>query len=142
MMMMMITSMDRDHVSELQPTTGFLFIPRSYMSMENHGGIISTGKTPDSCTISLLQSYQQSHLVANQVTDGFISPPKNGVLRIFIALKLHRPLPDLNPRTLGPKASKLTVTLPRRRQVQIPEGVRRKSAKVLKDWSPNCDSPA
>jgi hypothetical protein len=31
----------------------------------------------------------------------------------FITLKIHRPLPGLNPRTLGPVASTLTTTPPR-----------------------------
>jgi hypothetical protein len=31
-------------VSELRPPTGLLFIPRWYMSMESHGGIILTGE--------------------------------------------------------------------------------------------------
>jgi len=34
--------------------------------MENHGGMISTGETPDSSTRALWKSYQQSHLVAKQ----------------------------------------------------------------------------
>jgi hypothetical protein len=32
--------------------------------MESHGGMISTGETPDLSTRALWQSYQQSHLVA------------------------------------------------------------------------------
>jgi hypothetical protein len=31
----------------------------------------------------------------------------------FITLKIHRPRPSLNPRTLGPEASMLTTTPPR-----------------------------
>jgi hypothetical protein len=38
-------------------------------------------------------------------TDGFTSPPKEGVLRIFSPLKSRRP--GLNPRTWVPKASTL-----------------------------------
>jgi hypothetical protein len=45
---------------------------------------------------------------------GFTSPPKEGVLQIFIALKSPSPPPGLNPRTLGPMASTLTITPPRR----------------------------
>jgi hypothetical protein len=45
---------------------------------------------------------------------GFISHPKEGVLRIFIALKNPSPWPGSNPRTLGPMASTLTTTPPRR----------------------------
>ena len=38
-------------------------------------------------------------------TDGFTSPPKEGVLRIFFALKIRRLRPGLNPRTWVLKAS-------------------------------------
>jgi hypothetical protein len=47
-------------------------------------------------------------------TSGFISHPKEGVLRICIALKNPSPRLGLNPRPLGPVASTLTTT-PRRR---------------------------
>ena len=40
-------------------------------------------------------------------TDGFPSPPKEGVLRIFSPLKIRRLRPGLNPRTWVPKASTL-----------------------------------
>ena len=40
-------------------------------------------------------------------TDGFASPPKEGVLRIFFALKFRRLRPGVNPRTWVPKASTL-----------------------------------
>ena len=41
-------------------------------------------------------------------TDGFTSPPKEGVLKIFICpLKIWRLRPSLNPRTWVPKASTL-----------------------------------
>jgi hypothetical protein len=38
-------------------------------------------------------------------TDDLNSPPKEGVLRIFIALKNPSPRPGLNPRTSGSIAS-------------------------------------
>jgi len=41
------------------------------------------------------------------VTDGFTSPPKEGVLRIFSPLKTRRLRPGLNPRTWVPKDSTL-----------------------------------
>ena len=41
------------------------------------------------------------------VTDGFTSPPKEGVLRIFSPLKIRRLRPRLNPRTWVLKASAL-----------------------------------
>ena len=40
-------------------------------------------------------------------TDGFTSPPKEGVLRIFSPLKIRRRQPGLNPRTWVLKASTL-----------------------------------
>ena len=40
-------------------------------------------------------------------TDGFISSPKEGVLKIFSPLKIRRLRPGLNPRTWVPKASTL-----------------------------------
>jgi len=40
-------------------------------------------------------------------TDGFTSPPKEGVLRIFSPLKIRRLRPGLNPRTWVPKANTL-----------------------------------
>ena len=40
-------------------------------------------------------------------TDGFTSPPKEGVLRIFFALKIRRLQQGVNPRTWVPKTSTL-----------------------------------
>jgi hypothetical protein len=40
-------------------------------------------------------------------TDSFTSPPKEGVLKIFFALKIRRLRPGLNPRTWVLKASTL-----------------------------------
>jgi hypothetical protein len=48
-------------------------------------------------------------------TYGFTSHPKEGVLRIFIVCKNTSPRLGLNPRPLGPVASSLTITPPRRR---------------------------
>jgi hypothetical protein len=42
-------------------------------------------------------------------TDGFTSPPKE----VLSPLKIHRPRPELNPRTLDPVASTLTTSPPR-----------------------------
>jgi hypothetical protein len=42
---------------------------------------------------------------------------KEGVLQIFIALKYPSSWPGSNPQTLGPVASTLTTTPPRRPQV-------------------------
>ena len=40
-------------------------------------------------------------------TDGFTSPPKEGMLRVFFTLKIRRLRPGLNPRTWVLKASTL-----------------------------------
>jgi len=40
-------------------------------------------------------------------TDGFTSPPNEGVMKIFSPLKIRRLRPALNPRTWVPKASTL-----------------------------------
>ena len=45
--------------------------------------------------------------------DGFISPPKEGVLRIFSPLKIQELRPGLNPRTWVPKASTQTPRPPK-----------------------------
>jgi hypothetical protein len=49
-------------------------------------------------------------------TDGFTSPPKEVVLRIFITLI---PRSGSNPRTLGPVASTLTTSPPRSTHTNI-----------------------
>jgi hypothetical protein len=53
-------------------------------------------------------------------TSGFTSPTKEGVLRIFIALKNPSPRPGLNPQTLGLTAS--TVTRPKGRGFKPGQG--------------------
>jgi hypothetical protein len=100
------------------------------------------GITPDSSARALRQSYQQRHLervggmdegtrisriqypwyangyltrriILGYGTSGFTFHPKEGVLRIFVALKNPSRL-GLNPRLLGQVASTLTTTPPRR----------------------------
>jgi hypothetical protein len=46
-------------------------------------------------------------------TDGFTSPPKEGVLRIFFALKIRRLRPGANPRTKGTKGQHATSRPPK-----------------------------
>jgi hypothetical protein len=53
-------------------------------------------------SIDLLHAANRRHW-----TDGFTSPPKECVLRIFSPLKIRRLRPGLNPRTWVPKASTL-----------------------------------
>jgi hypothetical protein len=45
--------------------------------------------------------------------DGFTSPPKEGLLRIFVALKSPSPRLGLNPQTLAQVSSTLTSRPPR-----------------------------
>jgi hypothetical protein len=52
---------------------------------------------------------------------GFTSLPMEGGLRIFVALQAPSPLPGWNQRTMGPMASKLGITPPRRFAVDIAE---------------------
>ena len=54
-------------------------------------------------------SIQESFTCTNlrHGTDGFTSPPKDGVLRIFSPWKIRLLRPGLNPRTWVPKASTL-----------------------------------
>jgi hypothetical protein len=114
--------------------------PGWYVSMENSGDDdAGWGITPDSSIRTLWQSYQQTHLgqlggidkgvrilpihylryfkgsftcrkILRHGTSGLTSRPKEGVLRIFIALKNPSPRPSLNPRLLGPVANTLTTT--------------------------------
>jgi hypothetical protein len=62
------------------------------------------------CLRSIL-SYSWGSLTCRKLlrhgTDGFTSPPKEVVLQFLSPLKIHRPQPGFNPRTLGPVASTL-----------------------------------
>jgi hypothetical protein len=63
--------------------------------------ISSTIRLPRNCR-DLLYAANLRH-----GTDGFTSPPKAGVLRIFSPLKIRRLQPGLKPRIWVPKASTL-----------------------------------
>jgi hypothetical protein len=54
------------------------------------------------------------HKILRHGTSSFTSHPKEGVLRIFIALKNPSPWLGSNPQPLGPVASTLTTAPPRR----------------------------
>jgi hypothetical protein len=54
------------------------------------------------CFCSHLQWFFTCRKILRYGADGFTSPQKEGVLRIFIALKSLPHLPGLNPKTLGP----------------------------------------
>jgi hypothetical protein len=133
-----------NYVSELRPPTGLFFIPRVICEHgEPWWWWCRLGITPDSPTRVLWQSYQQRHLgrlggmdegvrilpaqyltylkgfltckILRHRTSVFTSHPKECVLRICIALKSTLRRPGLNPLPLGPVASTLTTTPPRRR---------------------------
>jgi hypothetical protein len=139
-MIIMITCLEWDYVSELKPQTGLFSSARWYMSMENHGGIILREKN----SLFIHQSYLAVLLAvlssskAERTGEGnyefcrrnylfitfkcyltcrrilryeayeVIFPPKEGVLKIFSPLKIHRPRRGLDSRTLGPIASTRT----------------------------------
>ena len=64
-------------------------------------------------------------------TGGFTSPPKEGVLRIFFALKIRRLRPGVNLRTWVPKASTLPVVHRSRYNGKVSLTVRGKCGEVL-----------
>ena len=67
------------------------------------------------CPVVILPNFRLPHKFRDLLdaanlrhgTDGFTSPPKEGVLRIFFALKIRRLRPGLNPQTWVLKASTL-----------------------------------
>ena len=65
-------------------------------------------------------------------TDGFTSPPKEGVLRNFFTLKIRWLRPGLNPRTWVLNAS--TLTLDHRRPTNIPKIQIKTYEKSKKKW--------
>ena len=65
-------------------------------------------------------------------TDGFTSPPKEGVLRIFLPLNIRRIRPGLNPRTWVPKASTLPLDHRSRCNLQYT------SMNARLSWQPCC----
>jgi hypothetical protein len=68
---------------------------------------------------------------------GFTSHPKEGVLRIFIAVKNPWPWPGLNPRALSPAASTLTTT-PLRRHLLTLSGTLCSWTCWYPTWEKNC----
>jgi hypothetical protein len=129
-----------DYVSEPRLPTGLLFILQVVCESGEPWWWCRLEITPDSSTRALWQSYQEwngrrsenfayqylkylkgsltcrkilRHVSVYKISV-FTSHPKKGVLRIFIALKNPLPRPGLNPWPLGPVASTLTTTPPRR----------------------------
>jgi hypothetical protein len=66
-----------------------------------------------SVSLSYLKGSLTSRKIFRQGADGFTSPPKEIVLLIFIAFKIHRSGPALNPRTLSRVRRTMTITPPR-----------------------------
>jgi hypothetical protein len=54
-------------------------------------------------------------------TDGFTSPPKEGMLRIFSPRKIRRLRPGLNPRTWVAEANMLTIRPPKSLSILVRE---------------------
>jgi hypothetical protein len=75
--------------------------------------------------------------------DSFTSPPIEGMMRIFIALKNPSPSPSLNQRTLGPMASTLTIIPPRLLRIYFLNGLLKLMkhctcpVEILKFWKEN-----
>jgi hypothetical protein len=108
--------------------------PRWHMGMEDHDGMVSTGENwfvhQSSLKIIPAESYSSKaggnlrrklwiwpvkYLCSYYIGQAaLITPQKEGVLLILIALKSTTPWPDLNPRTLGTVASTQITTPPRR----------------------------
>jgi hypothetical protein len=73
-------------------------------------------------------------------TDGFTSPPKEGMLWIFIARKIRLLRPGSKPRSWVPEASMLT-TRPPKPLTNIPnDGIERVSRKY--EWTALTSAPA
>jgi hypothetical protein len=124
-MMMMTMLMGWDYVFELLPWTGLLFILKWRKSTENHAGMSaeenwfihqsssailpaeSSGSSQEERANSVLRSilvhtcnlFFTCRKILRHGALGFTSFPKEGVLRIFIALKNPFRRPDLNPIT-------------------------------------------
>jgi hypothetical protein len=67
--------------------------------------------------LSVSLSYMKGSLTCSKIlrneADSFCSPSKEGVLRTFITLKVHRCCQGLSPRALGPMESTITTRPPR-----------------------------
>jgi hypothetical protein len=134
----MVMSMGWDYVSELQSPTGLLFehgkpwwndadrgkllirppefsgnpISRVICSKQEERANGMMNLTLRSIFIRTCKWLFTCPKILRHGASGFTSPPKEGVLRIFIALKNQSPLPGSILRTLGPVASTLITTPP------------------------------
>jgi hypothetical protein len=120
---------------------GNIVIPSSEMSMENHGGMILTGSSsklsgnpttrviqeqirrnwqrkwriwPSEISLFILRRILKHSVKSFDMGPTALHPLRRKVCCWFLStLKIHRPRPGLNPRTLGPMTSMLTISSPR-----------------------------
>jgi hypothetical protein len=127
---MMFMSKGWDHVSELRPPTGLLSIPqviceygepwRNYVVTEqpirppelssnptkspNSNAEVTERRNGEICVTKYLFHTSKGTLTCRKIsrlgTEGFTSPSKEGVLRIFIALKIQSPSAGIEPANL------------------------------------------
>jgi hypothetical protein len=87
---------------------------------ETSGASRRNGRRSENFAYQYLK-YRKGSLTCRKIlwhgTSGFTSHLKEDVLQIFITLKNPAPQPCLNPRPLGPVASTLTTTPPRRPRI-------------------------
>ena len=99
-------------------TAAFSLIVRSWLEVPTfatrrlhacHHATSSSGASGNYAEMTISKPFRDLlHAVKlRHETDGFTSPLKEGMLRIFFALKIRRFRPGVNPRTLVPKASML-----------------------------------
>jgi hypothetical protein len=110
MMMMMMMSAGDNSWTVHQSSLAVLLAETSRVSRRN-------GRRSDNFSCHYMK-YLKGSLTWRKIlrhgTSVFISHPNEGVLWIFIALKNPSPRTSLNSRPLGPVASTLTTTPPRR----------------------------
>jgi hypothetical protein len=140
----MIMMMGWDYFSDLRLQTEVLVIPRWYMSMESYDGVLSTREYywfVHQSSLAILTAESSNSKIRRGLAkdvmnsafevfvhtekwhlrygaNGFKPTTKEGVLRIFIALKYPLPRRGLNLQTLGPMANTLTTTRRRWQYVQ------------------------
>jgi hypothetical protein len=131
-----------DYVSELRPPTGLLFNPRvmwawramvmmmpagdnswlvhqsslAVLPAETSGASRMNGRRSENFAYQYpeyLKGYLTYRKILGHGASSFTYHPKEGVLRIFIALKNPSPRPGMNPRPLGSVECMLITTPPR-----------------------------
>jgi hypothetical protein len=121
----MITWMGRAYLSELRPPSGLFFIPLVvyshgepwWVDIDQRSLLILRGESSSSKTggigkgryelylikyvFNTSKCYLTCYKILRNVADGFTSPPKEGVLRISIALQNPFPPAAFEPENLG-----------------------------------------